>query len=178
MFPFFKDRPVGGSFWQRFRTAAEGFTALHEEGKLWEWHVVTNARRAVGLFSGLIGDLPDVISIEITDAHVDATWKGAGCDRAGVLGAIAPLRDLLIAHGGVEITVFGDADQITLNPVLELFVYATTDRWTAILAATGLSEERLVRTQSWKLRRRGLTPMPELSAAVEAAAASLRLTRE
>ncbi|HTG53946.1 MAG TPA: hypothetical protein VL980_03810, partial [Gemmatimonadaceae bacterium] len=76
-----------------------------------------------------------------------------------------------------EITVFGDADQITLNPVLELFVYSKTARWTEIIAATGLNEERLVRTQSWKLRSRGLTPAPDLSAAVEAAAESLRLTR-
>jgi hypothetical protein len=177
MFPFFKDRPIGGSFWQRFRTAAEGFTVLHEEGRLWEWHVVTGAERAVGLFSELIGELPDVVSIEITDAHGDASWKGEGCDRTGVRGAIAPLREGLIAQGGVEITVFGDADQVTLNPVLELFLYAKTGRWTEIIAATGLSEERLVRTQSWKLRRRGLTPAPELSDAVAAAADSLRLTR-
>ena len=177
MFPFFRDRPVGGSFWQRFRTAAEGFTVLHEDGKLWEWHVVTNPERLVGLFYDLIGELPDLVSIEITDAHADRTWKGERCDRTGVRGAIVPLRAGLIANGGVEITVLGDADQITLNPVLELFLYAKTGRWTEIIAATGLNEERLVRTQSWKLRRSGLTPAPDLSAAVEAAAESLRLTR-
>ena len=76
----------------------------------------------------------------------------AGHVRAGVRDALAPLREALIAHGGVEITLFAADDQITLNPVLEVFVYATTDRWTAILGATGLSQERLVRTQSWKLR--------------------------
>ena len=177
MFPFFKDRPIGGSFWQRFRTAAEGFTVLHEEGQLWEWHVVTNAQRIVGLFHDLLGDLPDVVSLEITDAHADRTWKGDRCDRTGVRGAIALFRDRLVAEGGIEITVFGEADQVTLNPVLEIFVYAKTDRWTEIIASTGLNEERLVRTQSWKLRRQGLTPAPELSAAVEAAAESLRLTR-
>lgn len=176
MFPFFKDRPVGGSIWQRFRTAAEGFTVLHEEGKVWEWHVVTNAERVVKTFADLVGELPDVVSIDITDAHADRSWRGERCDRVGVLGAIAPLREQLVAHGGVEITVFGDDDQITLNPVMEIFVYAKTNRWTEILAGTGLVEERLVRTQSWKLRRSGLTPEPALSDAVAAAAESLRLT--
>ena len=176
MFPFFKDRPIGGSLWQRFRAAPEGFTVLHEREDLWEWHCVASAERIVGLFADLLAHLPDTFALEIADAHADKRWAGKDCDRAGVLGALALFRAPLVAHGGVELTVFGDADQITLNPVLELFLYARSERWTEILRDTGLAEERMVRTSSWKLRRSGLSPAPELSAAVARAAESLRLT--
>ncbi|HUO52292.1 MAG TPA: hypothetical protein VMT93_07225 [Gemmatimonadaceae bacterium] len=176
MFPFFGDRPVGGSFWQRFRTAAEGFTVTREPNEPTAWHVVTGAGRAVELFVELLGELPPSVSLEIADAHTGRRWQGTDCDTTGVRGALAPLREALVAHGGVEITVFSKDDQVTLNPVLELFLYSTGDRWTEILRAHGLPEERLVRTHSWKLRRQGLTPAPALSDAVAGAAAALRLT--
>ena len=176
MFPFFKDRPLGGSLWQRFRTAPEGFTVAQDEPALWAWHVVAGAERAVDLFATLVAELPPVVTLEISDAHAGRAWKGEQCDNAGVRGAIAPLRAALIAAGGVEITVFAADDQVTLNPVLELFLYSKTERWTEVLLGLGLEEQRMVRTQSWKLRRHGLTPAPALSAAVEGAAASLRLT--
>lgn len=175
MFPFFKDRPLGGSLWQRFRTAPEGFTVAHEEPELWAWHVVAVPERVMELFGTLLAEMPAVVTVEITDAHADRRWKGEGCDRDGVRGAMALLRAPVIALGGVEITVFAADDQITLNPVLELFVYSKGERWTEVIAGTGLVEQRMVRTQSWKLRRSGLTPAPELSAAVARAAESLRL---
>jgi len=175
MFPFFKDRPIGALLWRRFHTAPEGFTVLHEQPDLWSWHAVTKAERAVDSFTRLLGEMPAVVSLEISDAHAGRSWKGGGCDSAGVRGAIAPLREMLIEHAGVEITVFAADDQITLNPVLELFLYSKTDHWTQVLLGIGLPEERMVRTRSWKLRREGLTPAPALSDAVARAAESLRL---
>ena len=175
MFPFFRDRPIGSSLWQRFRAAPEGFTVQHESERLWQWHVVAGAERVVDVFARLLGELPDTLSVDLADAHADRRWTGKDCDRAGVRGAIDLFKTPLIANGGVEITVFGEADQLTLNPVLELFIYATSERWTEILRDEGLAEQRMVKTQSWRLRRSGLTPAPELSMAVARAAESLRL---
>jgi len=175
MFPFFKDRPIEGSLWQRFRAAPEGFTVQHESERLWQWHVVAGGERIVGLFSELLTQLPDRVAVEIADAHADRRWAGKDCDRAGVRGALEMFKTPLMANGGVEVTVFGEADQLTLNPVLELFIYANSERWTEILLDAGLIEQRMVKTQSWRLKRSGLTPAPDLSSAVAGAAESLRL---
>jgi hypothetical protein len=75
----------------------------------------------------------------------------------------------------VEVAVYTSEDQLTLNPVLELFIYARTDRWLYLLKGKGLEERRLVRTKSWKGRGRAFPPAPELEDAVEAMATSLHL---
>jgi hypothetical protein len=71
--------------------------------------------------------------------------------------------------------VYTSEDQLTLNPVLELFIYARSDQWLYILQGKGLEERRAVRTKSWRLSKQEFPPAPELSRAVEQAAASLGL---
>ena len=67
--------------------------------------------------------------------------------------AVARLKILLARYGGVELAVFTADDQLTLNPYLELFIYARTDRWLYLLEGKGLEEQSRVRTKSWKTNR-------------------------
>ena len=46
--------------------------------------------------------------------------------------------------------MFTGDDQLTLNPVLELFIYATSDRWPTCWRDEGSRRGALVRTKSWK----------------------------
>jgi hypothetical protein len=77
--------------------------------------------------------------------------------------------------GGVEIAVYTGDDQLTLNPQVELFIYARSDRWLYLLLGLGLEERTLLATRSWKMARREFDPAPELTSELEAAAARLGL---
>ena len=172
---FFRDRPVGTSFWQRFRTAPEGFTAVREEDDYWAFHVVCGAARIVDLHAALLGEFSATVSVAIDDRHAHRAWKGDACPAAAVRDAVAALRAPLTALGGIEITVFTENDQVTLNPMLELFIYSHSERWAKVLEGKGLTEQRMVRTRSWRVGQRDLAPAPELSGPVAAAAHALRL---
>jgi len=171
---FWRDRPVGSSLWQRFRTAPEGFTAVEEEGGYWAFHVVAGRERIVELFFSLLGELPAAASLELADKRSARAWKGR-CEIAAARAALDGLRALLVAHGGVEITVFTEDDQLTLNPKLELFIYSHSQRWGARLEGKGIEEQRMVRTKSWRMAATELADAPALSDALASAAASLAL---
>jgi hypothetical protein len=162
------------SFWRRFHTAAEGFTVLEESG-YWTLQVVVGAERAVDLFLGLLTEFSGPVSVAIEDAHAKRSWTGGERDATAVRAAFAPLREPLLADGGVELTVFTISDQVTLNPVREIFIYAKSGRWRSVLEGKGIEEQRLVRTQSWRTRGRDLPPSPVLSDAVAAAVRALAL---
>ncbi len=172
---FFRDRPMGTSFWQRFRTAPEGFTVVREQDDYWAFHVVSGAERIFDLYVALLNEYRATVSVVIDDGHAHRAWKGDACPAAAVRDAVAPLRALLVAPGGVELTVFTEDDQVTLNPMLEMFIYSHSERWTKVLEGKGLTEQRLVRTRSWRAGRRDLAPAPELSDAVAAVARALGL---
>ena len=175
---FFGDRPVGSSFWQRFRTAPEGFTAVHEAGGYWAFHVVCGAARLVELHEALLGDLSGTVSVAIDDRHTRRAWKGEGCEATAVRAAVAALRAPLATHGGVEITVFTEHDQVTLNPMLEVFIYSHSERWASVLEGKGLAEQRMVRTRSWRVGQPDVGAAPELSDAVAAAVRALGLAAQ
>jgi hypothetical protein len=172
---FFRGRQPETSIWRRFRAAADGFS-FSKEGEYYMAHVVANAERTVDLFHLLLEQMPPAVDVFVEDARTKQRWRGEKVALPDVRDAIARLRAPLSAFGGVEIAVYTSEDQLTINPVLELFVYARTDQWLYILKGKGLEEQRAVRTKSWKLRRHEYPPAPELSEAVAAAAASLGLT--
>ena len=171
---FWGDRPVRESLWQRFRTAPEGFTAVEEKGGYWAFHVVAGSERIVDLFFAMLAELPAPASIELADKRAGRSWKGK-CDPAAARAPLEALRALVAAHGGVEITVFTEDDQLTLNPKLELFIYSHSERWASRLEGKGIVEQRMVRTKSWRTASADLAPAAGLSDAVEIAAASLAL---
>jgi hypothetical protein len=171
---FFRGRQPEQSIWRRFRTGADGFSFV-QEGDYYAAHVVANAERVVDLFHLLSEQLPPAVDVAIVDKRAELTWKGESVALPDVRDAIARLKVPLATYGGIELSVYTSDDQLTLNPYLELFIYARTDRWLYILQGKNLREERLVRTKSWKLRRQAFPPAAEISTAVAAAAERLGL---
>jgi len=171
---FFRGRAPEASIWRRFRASADGFTFI-QENDYYSAHVVANAERIVDLFYTLTEQLSPAVDVVIEDLGGRHTWKGEGIALPDVREQIAKLKILLARYGGVEFAVYTSEDQLTLNPHLELFIYARTDRWLYLLEGKGLEEQKRVRTKSWKIKRENFPAVPELATAVGAAAERLGL---
>jgi hypothetical protein len=171
---FFRGRQPEASIWRRFRVSADGFTFEHE-ADLFTAHVVANAERVVDLFYNLTEQLPPAVDVVIEDLRSGRSWKGESVALPDVREAIARLKILLARYGGVELSVYTPEDQLTLNPYLELFVYARTDRWLYLLEGKGLEEQSRLSTKSWKTGRQHFPAAPDLVNAVTAAAERLGL---
>lgn len=171
---FFRGRTPEASIWRRFRASADGFT-FTQETEYYSAHVVANAERVVDLFYTLAEQLSPAVDIVVEDLRSGRTWKGEGIALPDVREQLAKLKTLLARFGGVEISVFTSEDQLTLNPHLELFIYARTDRWLYLLEGKGLEEQKRVRTKSWKMKRDDFPAAPELVSAVAAAVERLGL---
>jgi hypothetical protein len=172
---FFRGRDPETSVWRRFRSAADGFS-FTKEADYYAAHLVANAERVVDLFVNLLEHLPPAVDVVIDDVRGARRWKGESLALPDVRDALARLKPLIAMFGGVEIAVFTSEDQVTLNPMLELFIYARTDQWLYILKGKGLEERRLVRSKSWRLKRHEFPPAPELESALAELADTLRLT--
>lgn len=172
----FRGRQPEASIWRRFRTTADGFTFGHEDDH-YAAHVVANAERVVDLFYALTEHLPPAVDVLVEDLRSGRTWRGETVALPDVREQIARIKLILARYGGVELTVFTSEDQLSLNPYLELFIYARTDRWLYLLEGKGLEEQRAVRTKSWKVKRQQFPAAPELVNAVDAAAERLGLRR-
>ncbi len=173
---FFRGRQPETSIWRRFRTSADGFSFTKEED-YYAAHIVANAERVVDLFHALLEHLPPAVDVAIGEMRSGRSWKGEALPLPDVRDAVARLRGQLSSAGGVEIAVYTSEDQVTLNPVLELFIYSRSDHWLYVLQGKGLEERRTVRTKSWKLRRHEYPDAPELVDAVASVAQSLGLTQ-
>jgi hypothetical protein len=172
----FRGRQPEASIWRRFRTSADGFT-FEQEDDHYAAHVVANAERVVDLFYALTEHLPPAIDVVIDDLRSGRTWRGDAVALDDVREQIARIKLILARYGGIEFTVYTSEDQLSLNPYLELFIYAKTDRWLYLLEGKGLEEQRSVRTKSWKVKRQQFPAAPELVNAVDAAAERLGLQR-
>lgn len=171
---FFRGRTPEASIWRRFRASADGFTFLQESDH-YSAHIVANAERVVDLFFTLCEQLSPAVDVVIEDLRGGQTWKGEGVALPDVREQLAKLKILLARYGGIEFSVFTSEDQLTLNPHLELFIYARTDRWLYLLEGKGLEEQRRVRTKSWKMKREDFPPAPELATALAGAIERLGL---
>jgi len=172
---FFRGRQPETSIWKRFRAGSDGFTFVKEED-YYAAHIVANAERVVDLFHVLTTQLPPAVDMAITDARTQRVWKGDNVALPDVREAIARLKVPLAQSGGVEFAVYSPDDQLTLNPHLELFIYARTDSWLYVLQGKGLEEQRLLRTRSWKASRGDFPAAPDLDDALRATVDRLALT--
>ena len=170
----FRGRQPEASIWRRFRTSPDGFT-FGQVDDHYAAHVVANAERMVDLFYALSEHMPPAVDVVMEDLRSGRTWKGEALPLPDVRDAVARLKLLLARYGGVELSVFTSEDQLSLNPFLELFVYARTDRWLYLLEGKGLEEQRRVRTKSWKVARQQFPAAPDLVNAVALAAERLGL---
>lgn len=173
---FFRGKQAEASIWQRFRASADGFTFGSEDG-VFSAHVVANAERVVDLFHSLTEHMPPAVDVTIDDLRSGRAWKGEALPLDDVREQIARLKVLLARYGGVEFSMYTSEDQLTLNPYLELFIYARTDRWYYLLEGRGLEEQGVVRTKSWKQRRAQFPAAAELVNAIQAAVERLGLQR-
>jgi hypothetical protein len=114
--------------------------------------------------------------VSIVDARDKRKWRGDRLALPDVRDALTRIKSLVAAAGGLEIAVYSSEDQLTLNPMLELFIYARTDRWLYLLQGKGLEERSLVRTNSWKVSHHEFQPAPELTSALDSFVDSLKLT--
>ena len=174
---FFRGKQPESSIWRRFRSGIDGFTYVKEDD-YYAAHLVANAERVVDLFHALSEHLAPAVSVSIEVVRTKRSWHGDAIALPDVREVIARLKLPLSTYGGVEFSVFTPDDQLSLNPHLELFIYARTDRWLYILQGKGLQEERALRSKSWKFRSSEFPPAPELVDAVATAAVRLGLTPE
>lgn len=170
----FRGRQPEASIWRRFRVSTDGFT-FEKEDDHYTAHVVANAERVVDLFYTMSEQLPPAVDVVIDDLRSGRSWKGETLPLPDVREAVARLKLLLARYGGVEMSVYTAEDQLSLNPYLELFIYARTDRWLYLLEGKGLEEQSRVRTKSWKTNRQHFPAAPDLVNAVTAAAERLGL---
>jgi hypothetical protein len=171
---FFRGRQREASVWRRFRTSPDGFT-FTQEGELWVAHVVANAERVVDLFYILSENMPPAVDVCVEDLRSGRTWKSESVALPDVREAIARLKSLIGRFGGLEISIYTDDDQMTINPHLELFIYARSDRWLYLLEGKGLEEQQQLHTKSWKTNRQQFPAAPELVSAVAGAVERLGL---
>src|ERR1051325_11958057 len=169
---FFRGRQPEASIWRRFRVSADGFTFVQEDD-LFTAHVVANAERVVDLFYSLTEEMPPAVDVVIDDLRSGRSWKGESVALPDVRDGVARLKVLLSRYGGVELSVYTAEDQLTLNPHIELFIYARTDRWLYLLEGKGLEERARVHTKSGKTPLPPFPAAPDLVTAVTAAAERL-----
>jgi hypothetical protein len=170
----FRGRQPEATIWRRFRVSPDGFTFLRED-EHFVAHVVANAERVVDLFYALTEQLSPAVDVVIEDLRSGRMWRGERLALPDVRDSVARLKILLARYGGVEVTIFTSEDQLSLTPGLELFVYATTDRWLYLLEGKGLEERPTVRSKSWRVRRQHFPAAPELVTAVASATERLGL---
>lgn len=108
-------------------------------------------------------------------ARSGAQWKGFDIPLPDLCDALGRLRCPLATYGGVEITVFGPDDQLSLTPDSLLVIYERSDRWYFLLEGLGLAERAGSPVPVWAPARSMLQPSPALSSALTAAAATLGL---
>jgi hypothetical protein len=171
---FFRGREPETSIWKRFRGAADGFT-FGQEGDYYVAHLVANAERVVDISLALLEYMPPAVDVAIQDARTGGSWTGERLALPDVREQLARVKALLATHGGVEVAVYTSEDQLTINTVLELFIYSRTDHWLYILEGKGLEQRRLVRTRSWRLASHDYPAAPELSDAIQQLASTLEL---
>lgn len=83
---------------------------------------MANAERIVDLFHAVMEHLPPAVDVAIDDRRAGRRWKGESPALPDLRDAIARLKTALASSGSVEIAVYTSEDQLTLNPVLELFI--------------------------------------------------------
>ncbi|MGQ0538364.1 MAG: hypothetical protein ACT4R6_05405 [Gemmatimonadaceae bacterium] len=174
---FFRGRPHDTVIAQRFRAEAAQFSFGEHDG-LYSARVVANAERAVDLFHALSGHLSPAVDLHVWDVRSDRRWSGQALGLADVRDAVARLRTPLSIFAGVEMTILGPDDQLSLSPDLLVYVHARSDRWYYLLVGTGLVPAAATRPRTWRLAPNEYPLAPDMSAALDRAVQRLALARD
>lgn len=160
--------------WHHFRSTGDGFV-FGRRGDLHEARLVPNADRTVELFLACLEHLPPAVRVTLEDWRSGETWEGEDLATLDVRDAIARAKQALATHGGCEVSVVTDAEQVTLTANLELFVFAPTDRWLYLLQGKGLRRVQRLRRRSWWLGRGEFGPAEAAVEGVRLVVQGLRL---
>jgi hypothetical protein len=171
---FFKTRPVKEVLGARFRSTADVF-AMRNEGDVFVADVRTSPERAVDLFHDLTEAMPDVVDLALDCLRTGRQYVGEGLNLSEVTDTVARLKVPLAASGGVELSVYTGEEQLCLSPMLDLWIYAKSDRWLYLLLGRGLEERADLPPREWSVGPAEFTGAPELVDAVTATAERLTL---
>lgn len=160
----------------RFRRDGDWFVASRR-GDIHVARIGTTGERAVDLLPALATHLDPAVDLVIESLRDDAAWEGNALALPDVREAIGRLRMPLAMYGGVEIALVTPDDQLTLTPELSIVIYSRTDRWLYLLEGMGLLERAELPTATWSPSRKGLTAVPDLTRALDAAAERLALPK-
>lgn len=159
----------------RFRSVRARFAFSAGDG-MYSARVFANAERAVDLFHALTGHLPPAVAAHVWDVRTDERWSGSALALPDVRDAFARLRTPLSIFAGVEFTLVGPEDQLSLSPSLDVHVHARSDRWYYLLIGTGLLPSAPLRPRTWRLAPHEFPPAPEMRGALDRAIQRLGLT--
>ncbi|MGQ0640004.1 MAG: hypothetical protein ACT4P6_04400 [Gemmatimonadaceae bacterium] len=159
----------------RFRSVRARFSFTAAEG-IFSARVFANAERAVDLFHALSGHLPPAVDVHVWDVRSDQRWSGSPLALEDVRDSYARLRTPLSIFAGVEFTLVGADDQLSLSPALEVHVHARSDRWYYLLVGTGLLPGAPFKPRTWRLAPSEFPRAPEMRGALERAIQRLGLT--
>jgi hypothetical protein len=171
---FFKTRPVKENLSARFRPVADVF-AMRMEGDVYVAEVRASPERAVELFHELSEMMPEVVDLALDCVRTGRNYVGEGLHLSEVTDTVARMKVALAASGGVELSVYTGEEQLCLSPMLELWIYAKSDRWLYLLLGRGLEERATLPAREWRIRAAEFSGAPELVDAVTAAAERLTL---
>lgn len=171
----FRGREQESVIAHRFRSLRARFAFEAADG-LFSARVFANAERAVDLFHALSGHLPPAVAVHVWDVRSDQRWSGSALALEDVRDAFARLRTPLSIFAGVEFTLVGADDQLSLGASLDLHVHARSDRWYYLLIGTGLLPGAALKPRSWRLAPHEFPPAPEMRNALDRAIDKLGLT--
>lgn len=160
--------------WHHFRRTGDGFV-FGRRGGLFEARLVPNADRTVELFLACLEHLPPAVRVVLEDWRQGSQWMGDDLATLDVRDAVARAKQAIATHGGCEVSVVADTEQVTLTANLELFTFAPTDRWLYLLQGKGLRRVQRLRRRSWWLARGEFGPATAADEAVRLVVQGLRL---
>jgi len=170
----FKPRPAAADPTRRFRPDSEHFS-LRKERDLHVAEVRVEADRAVDLFYELTQQMPALVDLSLDCLRTGRRYLGEGLSLAEVTETIARLKVPLVASGGVELCVYTSEEQLCLSPMLDLWIFAKSDRWLYLLLGRGLEATDDLPARGWIVKPEEFTGAPELVDAVTSTAERLTL---
>lgn len=171
---FFREPVPEVSVWRRFRDISDAYAVLRRDGLVGA-RAVGNAESMVELFISLVSECPDPLTVLIDDWRNDRQWRAETVPQAALLDLFYPLRVPVIGCGGVEITLDGGTDQLSLSAHLEVVAWSRTDRWLYLMDRAGVRERPRVRGRLWRPARGAFPPAPMLDVGLDALVQGLAL---
>jgi hypothetical protein len=148
---------------------------FRQEGGVHVAEVSAERERTVELFHALLDEMPGEVDFALECLRTSRRYVGEGLHRVEVDEAVARLKVPLVASGGVEVAVYTNDDQLSLSPMLDLWIYSRSDRWLYLLLGHGFEESVELPRRTWTIARSEFTGAPEMVGAVTAAAERLTL---